>query len=49
MVTRSTALYLQTVFSQCEQYIGTFAHVEDLVDHQLRYQPFLSARDLPVA
>ena len=37
MVTRSTALYLQTVFSQCGQYIGTFAHVEDLVDHQ----PFL--------
>jgi len=45
MVTRSTALHLQTVFSQCGQYNGMFGRVEDLVDHN----PFFSARDLPAA
>jgi len=40
MVTRSTASYLQIVLSQCGQYIGTFAHDEDLVD--LSTEPHLN-------
>jgi len=40
MVTRSTALYLQIIFSQCGQYIGTFTYEEDLVD--LSAEPHLN-------